>query len=215
MAKGAQMIKLAFAVVVAGLLMAAIGFAKDKAKSTLPAYVLTARTVAVVIDPDAGVSIDDPQANRVAQKDVETALLNWGRFEPQISPQGADLIIVVRRGHGQFVDRTISDPRQGNRPGVINPTDDGVAIGVQHGPRPQISGAPIDESTEEQPHSQTEIGSSEDSFAVYKGGVENPLDSPPAWRYVAKDGLRPHNVPAVEQFKKALAEAEKAAAKNP
>jgi hypothetical protein len=210
-----MMSRRASAVIVAGLLIAAIGFAKNKPKSTLPPYVLNARTVAIVIDPDAGVSIDDPQANRVAQKDVETALLNWGRFEPQVGTQNADLIIVVRRGHGQFMDRTIDDPRQGNRPGVINPTDDGVAIGGQHGPRPQLSGPPMNEPAEEQPGTQTEIGRSEDSFTVYKGGVENPLDSPPAWRYVAKDGLRPHSVPAVEEFRKALTEAEKAAAKQP
>jgi hypothetical protein len=209
------MSKRASAVVVAGLLLATIGFAKNKAKSTLPLYVLEARTVAVVIDPDAGVSIDDPQANRVAQKDVETALLNWGRFEPQVGTQNADLIIVVRRGHGQLVDRTINDPRQGNRPGVINPTDDGVSIGAQHGPRPPLSGPPMNDPAEEQPGTQTEMGSSEDSFTVYKGGVENPLDTPPAWKYVAKDGLRPHSVPAVEEFKKVLTAAEKAAAKQP
>jgi hypothetical protein len=215
MAKEARMAKRAFALVVGSLLIASIGFAKDKAKSTLPAYVLTARTVAVVIDPDAGISIDDPQANRVAQQDVETALLNWGRFDPHIGTQDADLIIVVRRGHGQFVDRTISDPRQGDRPGAINSTDDGLAIGVQHGPPPPLSGGPIDASTAGQPHTQSEIGGSEDSFTVYKGGVENPLDTPAVWRYVGKDGLRPHSVPAVEQFKKAVAEAEKAAAKQP
>jgi hypothetical protein len=192
-----------------GLLLTPFIFAKDKPKSTLPAYVLHARTIVVIIDPKAGVSIDDPQANQVAQRDVETALMNWGRFQPVLAMQSADLIIVVRRGHGRVVDQTISDSRQNNRPGMIATSDNAVTIGAQHGPQNQtdVDGAPA--------HPQTEIGGSNDSFTVYQGGVEDPLDGNPAWRYTAKDGLRPHSVPAVDQFKKALTEAETAAAKHP
>jgi hypothetical protein len=73
---------------------------------------------------------------RWRKKDVETALLNWGRFFPVLSAQEADLIIVIRKGHGRLVDDTISDPRQNNRTGVINPTDSGVGIGAQHGRQP-------------------------------------------------------------------------------
>jgi hypothetical protein len=193
------------------LLAVSPSLAKDKTKPTLPPYVLTAHTVAVVVDPDAGMSVDNPQANQVAQKDVETALLNWGRFEPTISTQAADLIIVVRKGHGRMVDETIPDPRQNSRAGVINPTDNGISIGAQHGSQSNPSSASPSNSPGS--HSQTEIGAVDDSFAVYEGRVENPLDSPPAWRYVAKDGLRPHSVPAVDEFRKAVAEAEKAAKK--
>jgi len=200
------------AVFALSLLVAAVGFPKDK-KGMLPPYVLRARTVAVIIDPNAGVSIDDPQANRVAQKDVEMALQSWGRFDPIISTQAADLIIVVRRGHQHFVDQTISNPRQNDRAGTINPTDNGVGIGAQQGRSPSLSGpGSADDSS---PHSQTEIGSSDDSFVVYEGGVDHPLDSAPAWRYIAKEGLLPHTVPAVDQFRKAIAKAEKAAAKTP
>jgi hypothetical protein len=197
------------------LLMAPLGFAKDK-KPPLPSYVLHAKTVAVLIDPAAGVSIDDPRANQVAQKDVETALLNWGRYEPLLDTQIADLIIVVRKGHGHTVDETISDPRQNNRPGVINTTNNGAAIGAQHGQQ----GIPSDASSAGLPnqdslHPQTEIGGSDDSFLIYQGGVTNPLGNPPLWRYLAKDGLHSHNVPAVEQFRKAVAETEKLEAKKP
>ena len=90
------------------LFIASAGFAKDK-KPPLPFTVLQAKTVAVLVDPDAGISIEDPRANQVAQKDVETAFLNWGRFLPLLSGQPADLIIVVRRGHGHLVDDTITD----------------------------------------------------------------------------------------------------------
>ena len=197
------------------LLAVSPSFAKDKTKPTLPPYVLTARTVAVVVDPDAGMSVDNPQANQIAQKDVETALLNWGRFDPTISTQAADLIIVVRKGHGRMLDETIPDPRQNSRAGVINPTDNGISIGAQHGSQSNPSNSSTSNFPASQSPSQTEIGAVDDSFAVYKGGGGNPLDSPPAWRYVAKDGLRPHNVPAVDVFRKAVAEAEKAAAKKP
>ncbi len=199
------------------LLLVTVGFAKGKTKRTLPPYVLQARTIAVIIDPDAGLSIDDPRANQVAQKDVETALLNWGRFEPVLSTQNADLIVVLRKGTGRLVSQTIPDPRQNNRPGVITPTDNGILIEGQHGPQANQSSVPQAGSKPESVglHPKTEIGGSEDWFTVYEGGVTNPLDSSPAWRYVAKDGLRSHTVPAVAEFRKAVAEAEKAAGKHP
>ena len=56
----------------------------------------------------------------------------------------------------------------------------------------------------------TEIGPSEDSFEGYRGGMDDPLDSPPVWRYIRKDCLRATatQVPAVEEFRKAIAQAE-------
>ncbi|MBB5340523.1 hypothetical protein [Tunturiibacter gelidoferens] len=202
-----------FVALIAGLLMATFAGAKNKAEKSLPDYILSAKTVAVIIDPQAGIDVDDPRANQVAQKDVETALLNWGRFQPTISTQRADLIIVIRKGHKGVVDTTISDPRQNNRVGVIDPTANGVSVGAQHGRQPEMSGAGVPEASEQgTPHPQTEIGGVGDSFTVYNGDTNLPLDSPAGWRYVAKDGLRSHNVPAVDEFKKAVAAADKAAA---
>ena len=200
---------------VATLFIASAGFAKDK-KPPLPFTVLQARTVVVLVDPDAGISVEDPRANQTAQKDVETAFLNWGRFLPLLSGQPADLIIVVRKGHGHLVEDTITDPRQNDRPAVINPTDNGVAIGAQRGPQGTTmpNTLPSNPPTPA-PGSQMDIGAPDDSFVVYQGGVSNPLDTPPIWRYVTKDGLHSHDVPAVAAFKKALAETEKAAAKKP
>jgi hypothetical protein len=196
-------------------LLVSFGFAKDKAKKTMPAYVLRARTVAVIIEPGAGISIDDPRANEVAQKDVEAALLNWGRFDPVLTTQTADLIIVLRKGSGRQVDETIPDSRQNGRPGAITPSDNGVSVAGQHGPQPSVSDEPGGGSGQVPRQPEMEIGEADDLFVVYEGGVEHPLDAPPAWRYVGKDGLFPHTVPAVAAFRKAVADAEKAASKNP
>jgi hypothetical protein len=213
--------------IVAGLLLAGPVLAKGKADKSLPPYILAAHTVAVVIEPGAGIDPEDPRANQVAQKDVETALMNWGRFMPVIGAEGADLIIVIRRGHGRLVDGTISDPRQNDRAGVINPTDNGIGVGAQRGQPPPLGGSPgqypqgqypqgqtqpNQPPTPQIPHPEVEVGGADDSFMVFDGKVAKPLNSAPGWRYMAQDGLRPHSVPAVEEFKKAVVAADKAAA---
>lgn len=199
-------------VLLAGL--SATAGAKDK--RTLPPYVLNARTVAVVIAPDAGIAIEDPRANQVAQKDVETALMAWGRFVPVIGTGQADLLIVVKRGHGRLAEGTISDPRQRDRTGVINSREGEIGGGVQRGPQPPLNGGNAPLGPEGGPgqgaHPQAEIGSVDDEFTVYEGSVQNPLDGAPAWRWVHRDGLHPHDVPAVAEFRKAIAETEKAVA---
>jgi hypothetical protein len=50
---------------------------------------------------------------------------------------------------------------------------------------------------------------SEDLFEVYRGRIEYPLDNPPIWRYLQKDGLKSPTVEAVAKFRKAVEEAEK------
>jgi hypothetical protein len=201
---------------VVSLLIAGPVLAKSKGDKVLPPYILTAHTVAVIIDPSAGIDPEDPRANEVARKDVETALLNWGRFVPVMSTEGADLVIVIRKGHGRLVDSTISDPGQNNRPGAINPGNNGAGIGAQDGrPQPIGSGVPngIGQVPQSQsPRPQMEVGGSDDSFVVLDGKVARPLDGSPGWRYLGQDGLRPHNVPAVDEFRKAVDAADKAAA---
>jgi hypothetical protein len=221
------------AAMVAAVLLPSFTLAKDKSKSTLPTYVLQAQTVSVIIDPSAGESLNDPRANEVAQRDVETALLNWGRFQPFLAGRNADLVIVVRRGTGKMASGTVHDPRQGRRPVAIDPTDSGIDVGMQRGQPPPYAGDTPDASqgssipsqngpqngpmTEDRPHPQAEIGTSaaQDSFLVYRGRTENPLDGSPVWRYETKNALKPHSVPAVEAFRKAVDEAEQAAAKQP
>lgn len=190
-------------------LLVTFGFAKDKTKNTLPAYVLEAHTVAVIIDPKAGISIDDPRANQAAQKDVEAAFLKWGRFEPVSETKTADLIVVVRKGNSRLMDETLPDPQQNNG---INPSNRGGSGGPPRGSQPDLPGEPGLGSSQQGPRSSTEIGEGEDSFAVFKGG-ENPLYATPVWTYSARDSLSSQGTPAVAAFKRAVSAADKAADK--
>jgi hypothetical protein len=194
------------------LLVATPAFAKNK-KSNLPAYVLTARTVAVIIDPSAGMSVEDPRANQIARADVEAELRTWGRFEV-IDTQPADLIIVVRRGTGHMIQPTIHDPRQND------PIGPGGGIGPENSRPSNYPGSASNPganngSINDRPSPEAEIGGVNDSFVVYRGDVDRPLDTAPGWRYTATDALQPHSVPAVDRFRKAIADAEKAAQKGP
>jgi len=177
--------------------------AKDK-KETLPAYVLEAKTVLVVIDPNAGISSSNPNENRTAQEDVEKALMNWGRFSPTLDASDADLVISVRRGPGKAVSNTIGGVPN-DRPIIMEPTDSSIRIGVQQGTPAAVTA----DSPPPAPRPQTEIGLTEDTFIVYRGRVDYPLDNPPVWRYVAKDGLSSPSVPAVAQFQKVIEQTEK------
>jgi hypothetical protein len=82
------------------VLSTSLGFAGGK-KPVLPAYVLSAETVFVLIDPDAGTSPSSPMANQKARDDVEKALMKWGRFRMAMNAELADLVIVVRKGSGK------------------------------------------------------------------------------------------------------------------
>ncbi len=184
-------------------------------KPILPQYILNARTVAVLIDPDAGISVTDPNANQTAQRDVEAALQKWGRFTTVLSTVDADLIIVIRRGHGRIADATISDPRQNSRPGSVSRSDDGISIGAQHGTPPpgtQGTSGPRDGNSTAAP--QAEIGTTDDSFQVFEGKKEYGASDTPGWHWIHKNGLHPHDVPAVDEFRKAIEAAEKAAAQQ-
>ena len=187
----------------------------------LPPWLLQARTVAVLIDPDAGVELQDPNANQTAQRDVEAALQKRGRFEVVLTAAEADLVVIIRKGHGKPVTETTSDPRQNNRPGSVTNTDDGISVGAQHGtppptnPRNSMPGTgPGTEPGTGDAHPQMEVGAVNDSFVVYEGKTPAPTDGAPAWRWDHKNGLHSHDVPAVDEFRKAIAAAEQAAQQN-
>lgn len=191
----------------------AVAAGKNKKKILLPADVLQARTVLVVIDPDAGVSPESPNANRAAQGDVEKALMQWGRFELANDASTADLVITVRKGSGKIAQPTIGGIPNNNRPIIFEPTDSGGRVGGSRGTPP----APGDPTAPQNPNPtpQVEVGPPDDMFVVYRGKRENVLQFPPVWRYSAKGALNSPQVPAVDAFRKLIAEAEKQQASNP
>jgi hypothetical protein len=202
--------RLASLLVVAALLAVSLSAplnAKDKKKSTLPEYVLRAETVRVIIAPDSGEPLDQPMANSTARENVEKALSEWGRYRIVMDGQASDLIITVRTGSGRMARPTIKGGPIDQRGGVAQGTDSTIRIGGQTG-RPPGSD-PTMNPQDQGPHMSNEIGPSDDMFEVYRGGTSDSLDSPAVWRYIAKDCLRAPNVRAVDEFRKAIADAEK------
>jgi hypothetical protein len=205
-----------FLAVTAIVLCSALASAKKKA--VLPADVLHARTVLVIVDPTAGVDVRDPNANRIARADVEKALDQWGRFTLVQEGITADLVIMVRKGSGKLMQPTIGGtPVNGTPPvsgdSTSTPTQSTTRGGVRWG-----TGNPNDPSNAgtgpSTPEPQLEVGSQQDMFVVYRGSTDpnwSPLDAPAVWRYSGKDALASPSVPAVEVFRKLIAESEKLA----
>lgn len=192
--------------------------AKDKKKGILPADVLNAKTVLVVIDPTAGVDAEDPNANRLARVDVEQALDKWGRYRLVEDGYTADLVIMVRKGNGKVVQPTIGGTPINEIPPVnVGSAPTSTRAGGRLG-NPGMGNDPSSAGPQGSPHPQVETGSSEDMFVVYRGSMSpnsSPLDKPPVWRYSAKNALASPSVPAVDAFRKLVVESEKQLASQP
>jgi hypothetical protein len=196
--------------------------ASAKKKVILPADVLRARTVLVIVDPTAGVDVRDPNANRAARADVERVLDQWGRFTLVQEGFTADLIIVIRKGNGKLIQPTIGGTPVNGTPPVSGGTTSTPTTITTRGAVRLGPGSPNDPSSAgnqpSTPQPQIEAGSPRDTFIVYRGSVDtllSPLDAPPVWRYSAKDALASPSVPAVEAFRKLIAESEKELASHP
>jgi hypothetical protein len=185
--------------------LASGALAKDK-KSILPAPVLNAQTIAVIINPGSEVPLANPGENRSARTDVEQALSKWGRFRLVYDPNIADLLVVVRKGRA--LSQTIGGPDVQNRPVVLDPGDSSTGIGVSTGnPRNAPNGGVYPQDPG--PHQRTEVGPSDDTFELFMGQRADPLDAPAVWRYSAKNALSPPTVKAVDEFRKAVDAADK------
>jgi hypothetical protein len=197
-----------FSLLLLATLLAVPAGAKAKKKQTLREYVLKATTVLVVVNPEAGEPLEQPMANATARENVEKALMEWGRFRLVMDGAESDLVIAVRTGSGKMVQPTIKGGPIDSRPGVGQSTDSSIRIGAQQGTPPPLTDPGMG-GPQNGPRMSNQVGPSEDTFEVYRGGVQDPLDAPAVWRYLAKDCLREPKVTAVEEFRNAIAEAEK------
>ena len=184
-----------------------------KNKQVLPDYVLQAQTVAVVVMPDAGESVTAPAANRTAEQNVEKALLQWGRYRLVPDALTADLIVAVRKGYAG--GPAISPAPIDTRPVILQPSQGTIYVGGQQGAPPDLTQSPSPGPKPPKATISHEAGSAVDTFELFLGGVEYPLDSAPIWRYMAKDALDAPEVRAVEQFRQAVADSEKQRKQKP
>ncbi len=195
------------------LLLLPQAYSKNKKRQSLPDYVLKAEGVFVVIYPDAGEPLADPAANQAARDEVEKAIMAWGRFEVVPAAQTADLVIAVRKGHAG--GPTIRNSPTDNPPVTSQQIDAESRVVVQVGRPPDLTDPGTRGSGRASPQISNQVGPSEDTMGVYRGGTEYPLDAPPIWRFTGKDSLRGPQVVAVKEFQKAITEAEKQRRQNP
>ena len=189
-------------------------FSRKKEKPVLPEILLKAQTVVVIIEPDAGEPMDDPSANRNAREQVEKALMNWGRFRLVQETSTADIVVAVKKGTEKAATPTIRGGPVDSRPGTVQSTDNQIRIGAKHGQPPNGSADPDASPSNGRAQRSVEVGPSEESFLVYLGGDTFKSNSASIWSYRAKNAMRPPDVTAVQEFRKAITEAEQAAAKK-
>jgi len=193
--------------------VAAAGIAKKKEKKVLPETVVRAQTAVVVIQGGAREPMSDPNANLKAQKEVEKAIMKWGRYRLAVDVETADLVIAVQKGTGKAAEGTVGGGPVDNVPVIGERTDTGadstIRVGARQGTPPPTTQYPDPQT--QRPSEGAQIGGTDDRMAVYLGGTQYPLDGAPIWTFTGKDGLKAPDVKAVEEFRKAVEEAEKAA----
>lgn len=202
-----------FPLILTALLLTLPATAKDKKKAQMPDLILRAQTVHVVIDPYVGEPLDQPNANAMARDNVEKALTEWGRYRVVMDGEESDLVIMIHTGDDRMARPTMRGGPIDQRAGVGQQTPSSIRIGGQQGQPPFNDPSMDPQSPQNQgPRVNNEVGPRTDSFMVYQGrswGV-NSQDSPALWHYEAKDCLNPTpQLKAVEEFRKAIADAEK------
>src|SRR5256885_1578684 len=70
------------------LVMLAISASPKEKKEIVPALILRAQYVAVIVDPEAGISVANPGENGIARSDVEAALWLYSGLGGLETPTG-------------------------------------------------------------------------------------------------------------------------------
>ncbi len=188
---------------------------KKKDKPVVPEILLRAQTVVVLIQAEVGEPMNDPTANSKAREEVEKALMRWGRYRLVQETSSADIVVRVKKGSDKAATPTINGGPVDSRPVTVESTDNAIRIGAKQG-HPTDGSQQIPEaiSTDGRAHPGVEAGPSEDTFQVYIGGESYRPYSASIWSYRAKNALQAPEVVAVQQFRKAITDAEKAAAQK-
>src|SRR5580765_3749573 len=102
-----------------------VGGLEAKDKHVIPDVVLEARTVMIVIIPDAREKPPNPKSEQALRDDVERAMEKWGRFLSK-STGKTDLVIVARQGHVEApkVSFPGNDPNSPTHPNSGSPHPD-------------------------------------------------------------------------------------------
>src|SRR6516164_1486719 len=145
----------------AGVLLANCVVAKKKEKQVLPDAVLRAKTVFVVIQPDAKEPLTEPNANLKAQKAVEEALMKWGKFRLALDTATADIVISVQKGTGKPMSPTISGGPVDSRPVDVEGDASQIRIMGQKG-HPDTTTSISANDPNAPVHTGTQTGGSED-----------------------------------------------------
>jgi hypothetical protein len=193
-----------FALGLVVFMAAGLGWGKKKEKQPLPDVVLKAQTVFVTIQPGANEPASDMTANQKTVKDVEEAMMKWGRFRLALNAETADIVIAVMKGAGKAASPTVSGGPVDSRPVILDKTDNQIRIGGQQG-RPPDATQTNDPNTDGRAHPGMQVGGEDDLFKVYLGNVQYPLDSSPVWSYMGHDALKTPSVPAVEESERVAA----------
>jgi len=167
----------------------------------------------VLILPGTRESIADPVGNRKAREDVEKAFMKWGRYQLTQEAFTAELVIGVRKGSGTVASPTVGGSIPDTRAGTIETTDNAIRIGVQQGHAPDETQSG-DAGAAGTNGRGLQGGGAEDVIEVFIGGDGYKADSAPIWVCRKVDGLKPPTMSAIEQFRKAVEETEKAIAQK-
>ncbi len=185
-------------------LLASFAPAKDKSKSSLPALILQGGDGCSHRQSRFG------SAARQSRREPQCPIRRRARADEVGTLTGCDVSLHCRSGDlcSQGPRPQPDDCGRRSEPAAHRPATwrGSTRVGIQTGTPPRTGTGYPDDTT---PRPGMEIGSPEDFFEVYRGQDANTLDGSPLWRYMGKNALRPPAVTAVEQFRKAIEEAEK------